>query len=678
MTAALALVRAVHLGAMIGLVGSLAFALLVLRVAPAGAGRDLIVRCDARLVRTAWWCLLVSLASALAWLALYTAAAASAGLSGAFDPETLTRVLARTSFGRVWLVRMSLLVVAGGVLRLHAQERDAQDWVAVRVECFALGAGVLAALAWTGHAVTVEDVPWGLAPAVDAVHILASGIWLGGLLALAQLLMLIGRSPQVDVVRAIVGAVRRFSALAMAAVLTLVFTGAVNAWALAGDVAGVVGTSYGWLLLGKLALLVPLLGLGAFNRWWVTPRLAARVVSGDEGSASLAIRHLRWSVAAETVLGMGLLLIVGRLGVTPPARHVDPWWPFAVRLSWTLARAAPATPIWFAGGALFALAGLVALTYAIRRRMTSRWPAVAGAALLAYGVILGLLAFPVIDAYPTTYLRSPVPYEAASIARGGELYAKHCAVCHGPSGRGDGPAGRSLPRAPADLTAQHAADHTAGDLFWWLTHGIPRSGMPAFQHVMGETERWDVINFVRVLAAGSRARALGSRVGRPSVVAPDFTFGVGVGPSETLRDHRGRSIVHLVLFTLPESLPRLEQIDEGWTKLGLAGARVVAVPMQDADEMYRRLGTRVANPAIAVEGSEEIVAAYTLLTQTPPPERRMPPPHVEFLIDGQGWIRARWMPGQEPAWTELAFLLAEVQRLDKEAPSAPPPDDHVH
>jgi putative copper resistance protein D len=674
-TAALAVVRAIHTAAMIGLVGSLGFSLLALRpsLVRTSPGRDdLVGRCDARLLRTAWWCLVAGLGSGLAWLALHTAVITGAGLAAAIDPDALGRVLARTSFGRVWLVRMALIVLAGGLLLLRVRERDARDWAALRGECLALGVLVLAALAWTGHAATVEDLPWGLAPAIDAAHIVAAGIWLGGLLALAQLLALVGRPARIDSVRTAAAAARRFSIVAMTAVFTLLVTGTINAWALAGDVAGLVGTPYGWLLLVKLALLVPLLALGAMNRWWLTPGLEARAAASDAGGASRVIGWLRRSVVAEASLGVALLLVVGALGVTPPARHVEPWWPFTVRLSWTLARDDPATPAWLIGGALYAAAGLAMLAYVVRRRITLRWPVVLGASLVAYGVLLGVFAFPVIDAYPTTYVRPAVPYQAVSIARGGELYAKHCVACHGALGRGDGPARWNLPRDPADLTAQHAADHTAGDLFWWLTHGIAGSGMPGFHGVMSETERWDVINFVRLLAAGERARGLSSRVGAPVVAAPDFGFGLGVGPSETLRDHRGGSIVHLVLFTLPESLTRLEEIDRAWTKIGLAGARVIAVPMRDAGDTYRRLGTRVASPALAVEGSEEIVAAYTPLA---PPG---PPAHVEFLIDRQGWLRARWMAGQEPSWTDLGVLLAEVERLDKEAAPAPPPDDHVH
>jgi putative copper resistance protein D len=665
---------------MIGLVGSLGFGLIVLRPssARAAAERELIVRCDTTLLRTAWWCVLVSLGSALAWLALYTAAATGVGLAGALDPDALTRVLAHTSFGRVWLLRMALLVLAAGLLLLRARERNARDRIALLAEGLALGTMVLAALAWAGHAGTVEDLPWRLAAAMDAAHLVASGIWLGGLFALAQLLTLVARSPHTDLVRAAAAAAHRFSTLATVGVLTLVLTGALNAWALAGDVAGIVGTSYGWLLLGKLALLVPLLGLGAINRWRITPRLVARAAAGDRGDALWMIHRLRRGVGAEVGLGAAVLLVVGALGVTPPARHVDPWWPFATRLSWALAREEPATVLWLIGGALYAAAGLTALIYSRRRQLASRWPTVIGGTLVAYGVMLGLFAFPVIDAYPTTYLRSNVPYQAISITQGGALYAKHCAGCHGPSGRGDGPGGRGLPRQPADLTARHAADHTVGDLFWWLTHGIPQSGMPGFQSVMSETERWDVINFVRALAAGELAQGLTPRVGPPMVAAPDFEFGIGVGPGETLRDHRGQAIVHLVLFTLPDSLARLEEIDRAWTKIGLAGARVIAVPMRDAGVTYRRLGTRVMNPAIAVEGSEEIIVTYALLARPAPPRRDAPPAHVEFLIDRQGWLRARWVPGQEPGWSNLAFLLGEVDGLNKEAQPAPPPDDHLH
>ena len=95
-----------------------------------------------------------------------------------------------------------------------------------------------------------------------------------------------------------------------------------------------------------------------------------------------------------------------------------------------------------------------------------------------------------------------------------------------------GPAGTGLPKKPADLTAPHTAQHTAGDMYWWLTHGIPAAGMPAFGAVLTEDERWDLINYIRALAAGEEARMLSPAViaNRPRLAAPDAAFAVGPAP----------------------------------------------------------------------------------------------------------------------------------------------------
>src|SRR5207248_654451 len=66
-----------------------------------------------------------------------------------------------------------------------------------------------------------------------------------------------------------------------------------------------------------------------------------------------------------------------------------------------------------------------------------------GGVLLLAGVAMAVPPFAT-DAYPTTYQRPAVPYQAASIAAGAALYARDCATCHGSSGGGDGPAARAL------------------------------------------------------------------------------------------------------------------------------------------------------------------------------------------------------------------------------------------
>jgi putative copper resistance protein D len=119
-----------------------------------------------------------------------------------------------------------------------------------------------------------------------------------------------------------------------------------------------------------------------------------------------------------------------------------------------------------------------------------------------------------IDAYPSTYARPAVATTPESVRRGRGLFAAHCAPCHGPAGRGDGPAAASLLQLPADLTSSHTADHTPGDLFWWVTHGLGLA-MPAFGDQLSAEERWHLVNFVRTLAVPSRPPA-----GRRTLVIP--------------------------------------------------------------------------------------------------------------------------------------------------------------
>src|SRR5262249_15136845 len=158
----------------------------------------------------------------------------------------------------------------------------------------------------------------------------------------------------------------------------------------------------------------------------------------------------------------------------------------------------------------------------------------------------------------------------------------HCVACHGIGGYGDGLAAAGLPRRPADLTAQHASDHTAGDLFWWVTHGIPGSGMPGFGDRLTPEERWDVINFVRALGAAERLRDLGPAASaRPLAVAPDFSFTTGIGEERAFREWRGRGVVLLVFFTLPGSANRLVDLDRITLPLRLEGGEILGVPLQD-------------------------------------------------------------------------------------------------
>lgn len=96
--------------------------------------------------------------------------------------------------------------------------------------------------------------------------------------------------------------------------------------------------------------------------------------------------------------------------------------------------------------------------------------------------------------------RNPIPPSAGSVALGEEVYRANCASCHGPSGRGDGPAGEGLTPPPADLWI-HVPQHTDQDLFGIVSEGVAGTAMPGFEQTLTEEQRWNLLNYLRTLAA---------------------------------------------------------------------------------------------------------------------------------------------------------------------------------
>lgn len=85
------------------------------------------------------------------------------------------------------------------------------------------------------------------------------------------------------------------------------------------------------------------------------------------------------------------------------------------------------------------------------------------------------------------------------IAHGNKVYQTNCAVCHGSSGRGDGPAGRALNPPPMNfVTGQW---HQGGDrvsIYQTLIDGVPGTSMVSFKH-LPKVDRWAMVHFVRSL-----------------------------------------------------------------------------------------------------------------------------------------------------------------------------------
>ena len=665
------------------------FAFLVVVAGPAVPRDDTDVRArfrafDAALVRLALWTLGLTLAAGGLDLLRQASVASGLGLRASLTPATVLAVLGETRYGSTWMVRQAFLLLLGLLLLFREGKESPADWLALRLEALVLAAGSLGLVSAAGHAASAEDRPL-LAIALDATHLMACGAWLGGLLPLAWGLAWTARLPDQAGARTAAAMAQRFSALGLGAVATLTVTGVYATWEQVRSIPGLIGTAYGrWLLL-KLGLFGVLLAVAAVNLCVVKPRLATAAVMARAAVPGLA-RALRRQVLVEATLGGAILAVVAVLGVTTPARHDAISWPLSFRFAWEATRTLPGVQTRVAVGSQIAVLGLVTvLLAAIVNRRRRGLAALAGALAIVLGAALALPPIAV-DAHPTTYVRPAVPYAAASVVEGRRIYRADCAVCHGVAGWGDGPAAAGLRPRPADLTAKHTGDHTAGDLFWWVSHGIAGSAMPGFVDRLPPEARWDVINYVRLLGAAEAARGFGPvAVPRPSIVAPDFAYTTGTGGAgdgRALKDFRGQGPVLLVLFTLPDSLDRLVRLNEIYATMRLVGGEIIAVPIRPVADLYRRIGDRAIFFPLVVDGATEAAETYLELRRDLTAPGQLPEPpvpsHLELLVDRQGYLRARWMPKDGGGWTDPATLVAEVQRLGREVTVAPLPSEHVH
>ena len=117
--------------------------------------------------------------------------------AAALDLEVLRRVVLDTQGGRVWLVRQGLLVLLLAFLSLRADLRSRADWLGARLEAALLAALAAALVGLGGHAAAVEP-DTARAIVNDAIHILAAGVWVGGLWPLALLLRRAGTADGAD------------------------------------------------------------------------------------------------------------------------------------------------------------------------------------------------------------------------------------------------------------------------------------------------------------------------------------------------------------------------------------------------------------------------------------------------------------------------------------------------
>ncbi len=291
MEIALACCRFAHfLGAMMAFGGAF-FAL-------AFAPRALRAELSAPLRRLTVLACALGLLSAVAWT-LLEAAAMGGEWRDALDLGTISAVLFDTAFGEVWRARLIV-----GVALLIALVRGRPDRWALAT---ALGAAWLASLGLVGHAAMQSGDMGLLHRANHALHLLATGAWIGALL---PFLMSLAAFARADLREAAAAAMTRFSAAGHFNVILVLGTGALNVGLTTHAPPWPPTSPYRVLLDTKLLIVITMICIALFNRYAILPRL-------QPGAATLKL--LRAMAIVELALGAGVVALVSYFGLLDPA-----------------------------------------------------------------------------------------------------------------------------------------------------------------------------------------------------------------------------------------------------------------------------------------------------------------------------------------------------------------------
>ncbi|MDQ2883537.1 MAG: FixH family protein [Actinomycetota bacterium] len=326
------IVRALAYGSFAALVGAGA---LMLFCWPAGAARAVAPR-----VAVGGWAAL--LMATVGTLLLQGPYGNGIGIGDVLEPGAVTTTL-ELPLGSALVARLLLLVVTAiylGQLIARLPTAAPKVHAALAVGGVALAIWIAATWSASGHAAV------GLQPEiafpVDVAHLVAMGVWLGGLLVLALALRRPPTEPAEQ--RELATAVARFSPIASGCVAVLVATGTYQSWRQLGSWPAFLATDYGRVLLVKLIAVGALLAAAALFRRAVG-RMRSRPAAErqpvgvgvgssasptpapiDSGAADPTLRHTVLGETAVAVVVLGLTAVLvntepGRTALAAAATH---------------------------------------------------------------------------------------------------------------------------------------------------------------------------------------------------------------------------------------------------------------------------------------------------------------------------------------------------------------------
>ena len=209
----------------------------------------------------------------------------------------------QTTFGTTWLTRMILTIIMIGIW--FWIERKNKVSVKSQVPMLIVALILIATTTMMGHGASTEMAP----PIIlDYVHNLLSSIWIGGVIFFGFIILPAITKLDYDVRDKITASlIPRFSAMIIIALGVLIITGPTLLWFLDSNVGSLTGSTYGKLILAKIAIASAMIAFGAFYQIkFVTQTKHNLKFSG-------VYKKLQKPLKFEAGLGIALLAVVALL-----------------------------------------------------------------------------------------------------------------------------------------------------------------------------------------------------------------------------------------------------------------------------------------------------------------------------------------------------------------------------
>ena len=275
-------------------------------------------------ISLAWLNLALLIVSAFAGLFLQTLVVYETSAANALT--NLLRTLNETSYGETWLLQAFMTALLFAIVFFIDRKNRKYDSFSpeanAKISILWLGLVVCALLflapSLSGHArAASREYPFAVVS--QWLHLIAVGVWLGGLFHLALILpRSIGDFNSRQRLSVLADAIPRFSRYAITFSLLLALTGVYSSWIHIKDFSDLWTSVYGIVLTAKIAVFILMLVLGGLNSFVLRPRLAQLITEADSESGILrASQNFYRAVGIEMALGAIALLLAAALAFAP-------------------------------------------------------------------------------------------------------------------------------------------------------------------------------------------------------------------------------------------------------------------------------------------------------------------------------------------------------------------------